>query len=76
MSPVVIFPHFTEAKTHGQRVKQPIEVCKTKKYKTMIDFYWDFFILPVYQIYRFMPFRYQFSFQIKSLHPMAKLQPK
>ena len=32
---VVIFSHFTEAKTESQRVKQPIEVCKTSKYKTM-----------------------------------------
>ena len=34
MRPVVIFPHFPQAKTEGQRVKQPIEVCKTNKYKT------------------------------------------
>ena len=64
--------------TEGQRVKQPIEVCKTNKYKTVVEVYWDFFILPVYQTYsyRFIPFRYQFSFQIKSLYPVVKLQPK
>lgn len=78
MRPVVIFPHFPEAKTEGQRVKQPIEVCKTNKYKTVVEVYWDFFILPVYHTYsyRFIPFRYQFSFQIKSFHPVVKLQPK
>lgn len=62
MRPVVIFSHFTEAKTESQRVKQPIEVCKTNKYKTMFEVYWDFLILPLYQSYsyRFIPFRYQF----------------
>ena len=37
MRPVVIFPRFTEAKAEDQRVKQPIEVCKIKKYKTMVQ---------------------------------------
>lgn len=75
---MVIFPQFTEAETEGRRVKQPIQVFEANKQKTMVEISWNFFILLVYQSYnyRFMPFRYQTSCQIQSLHPMAKLQRK